>query len=1548
LTRGKQFERLVKWWLTQDPIWSRKIKTVWLWDEWPDYPGRDIGIDLVAEMTDGTLCAVQAKCFDENRDIPKSDLDSFISAASPRTFQHRLLVATTDGLSANAKRMLADQHVVRVMRSDLESSLDVWPASIDKLSAPTQPHASPRPHQNLAIIDVTNGFKANSRGQLIMACGTGKTLTALWIKETLKPKTTLVLVPSLNLLAQTLSEWAKNSLSPWQYLCVCSDDTVNKLDDQPISTVGDLPFEVTTNPADIAKFLSLGGERIIFSTYQSSAQVSKAQEQSGVSFDLVICDEAHRLTGKTDADYATVLDEKKIVGQKRLFMTATPRTYTTAAKTKAEERGVEITSMDDEHVFGPVLHKLSFGEAIRQDLLSDYRVLIVGVTDPQVQDLIDRREIVSVNDSVNTDARTLAAHIGLAKATKDYNLKRTISFHSRIKSADRFAKDHLKILDWLPETHKPSGDTWTGTISGAMNTGDRRRLIKQLSLDGNDRHALLTNARCLTEGVDVPSLDGVAFIDPRSSQVDIIQAVGRAIRKSKNKEIGTIVLPVLISTDSNAEDAIEDTSFKPIWAILNALKAHDDELSTELNNLRTELGRTGMTGALPDRLVEDLPADIDSILPGFSLKLSIAILEHSTSSWEMWFGMLQEYDRVNNHCLVPKSYLSGEYKLGQWVMSQRSKYNSSQLEKDKVDCLESLRGWSWSPYEHQWNTQFQFLTDFEREHGHCSIPRRTEEFESLAIWVSHQRNQFRKGLLPEQQVANLESLKSWEWSPGSDGFAELERFVLQFGHANVPADYSIDDFNLGKWCTRKRYEFQTGKISPENTERLTKFAGWSWNPEQDEWDRKLNLLRAFAKQNLHTNPPKGFTINDVDLHKFAKHLRSRFNSLSEVRKTQVSSIPHWTNDVFDFQFQRTLEALADYLDKFSGVMPITGTTYEYKSKVYKLGAWIVGRRQDYRKGKLDTQYIESLEALNNWTWNPLDDSREEMFEALQSFVSREGHANVPASHFEILRGREISLGAWVTQRRMRNRKNQLEEQDVDRLNAIPGWIWDSLIDKFEIGFSYLVEYVQKNGTAHVPTSEVIQTPDGQSFTLGSWCSSRRQENLRGVLPQEKKERLESLQGWTWDPKDSEWMKFYSSVLKYAEEFGSAPKRGFIDSSGMKIGNWCDSTRAYYNSQRLREDRIALMEDIPNWSWNPHDESWEAMKDLLIDYLQSNDRDIQAKHIYKGKQLGGWVSKQRQTYKEGKLLESRRITLEGIDGWSWERPQELSSGIRSDKTLLEKAPNSEPDWIDLLNDFIATEGHSYVPNNYKLDGKLLGKWVSKTRSRYKNRTLPGGIIEKLESIPAWRWEILEARWEDRLEELRQFAEQNGHISLRREVTEQNQLASWVGTQRVRYHQERLTKTQIQILETIPQWSWTPLQQTWETSFQYLLNYVNREGNANVPQDHFEDSFPLGRWVNKRRAAMKRGAMTEAEKKRLEDIPGWLWSPTSARKEEGFKLLQEFIDREGHARVPAKHIEMGFALGQWVTSRRQTYKRGKMLPAEQLRLENIRGWTWTIRE
>jgi superfamily II DNA or RNA helicase len=1389
--RGKQFERLVKWWLTQDPIWSRKVKNVWLWDEWPDYPGRDIGIDLVAEMTDGTLCAVQAKCFDENRDIPKSELDSFISAASQRTFQHRLLVATTDGLSANAKRMLADQLVVPVMRSYLESSLDVWPASIEELSAPAQPHASPRPHQNLAITDVTNGFEGNSRGQLIMACGTGKTLTALWIKETLKPKTTLVLVPSLNLLAQTLSEWAKNSLSPWQYLCVCSDDTVNKLDDQPISTVADLPFEVTTNPADIAMFLSLGGERIIFSTYQSSAQVAKAQKQSGVSFDLVICDEAHRLTGKTDTDYSTVLDEKKIVGQKRLFMTATPRTYTTAAKTKAEDRGVEITSMDDEHVYGPVLHKLSFGEAIKQDLLSDYRVLIVGVTDPQVQDLIDRRELVSVNDAVNTDARTLAAHIGLAKATKDYDLKRTISFHSRIKSADKFARDHLKILDWLPDTHKPSGDTWTGTISGAMNTGDRRRLIKQLSLDGEDRHALLTNARCLTEGVDVPSLDGIAFIDPRSSQVDIIQAVGRAIRKSKNKVIGTIVLPVLIPTDSDAEHAIEDSSFKPIWAILNALKSHDDDFAIELNNLRTELGRTGKPGDLPNRLVEDLPANIDSLLPGFSQKLSVAIIEQSTSPWEFWLGLMANYVKDNGNAYVPVDFRVGKFRLGQWVNSQRTKFKNGELEQERINKLETLEAWTWSQLDEVWNSYYQLLTEFVGEFGHSLVPHKPELYEGqkLFAWINMQRSRFSKGKLEIERSSRLESLPGWTWTPKEDNWDQwlllLDTYASTNGHTQVPQGYLVDTQDLGRWVSAQRTRYNKGKLEQDRISRLESFPAWTWNPHEANWETSFAALTEYTSKNGEARPPQSLVFDNIQLGSWVSHQRSehRKGRLEQEKVVRLELLPGWIWDSLSDSWDNFFSALIRYTNENRSARP----PKSYEADGIQLGAWVSAQRTRYNKGKLEQDRISRLESLAGWTWDQASEAWDGFFAVLDDYVNEFGAATPPQSY---VIGR-IKLGTWVNGQRQKYKKGQLGQQETRRLEALPGWTWEPLNGLWEAPFAQLVDFANEHGHVNVPDNRLLATDSD----LSGWIKRQRTAFKSGSLEQQKISQLEALPGWSWSPRSESWESFFELLKVFASEHGHAlvPQKSLYKTEDL--ASWVNSQRTRFKKGLLETNRIEKLESVVGWSWDPLAESWETyfalLKEYSLEYGHARVPQGTAATLYKGENLARWVNQQRSRYNKGNLETERVEKLETIVGWVW--------------SPLNETWNS---YFNLLKEFIIEHGHTKVPREPKLyKGVGLSTWVQSQRSNYKKEKMDQQSIIRLESLPGWAWNPHDTLWEESYAALHKYTLTHNSASPPRSyISDDIKIGSWVVTQRQKYKKQTLTKDQIERLEALDGWTW----------------------------------------------------------------------------------------------------------------------------------------------
>ncbi len=457
--RGKQFERFVKWFLTNEPEWATQVAQVWLWDEYPERWGIDCGIDLVFKHKNGELWAVQAKCYSPDYDITKHDVDKFLSESSRSSISKRLLIATTDGIGANAKQVCDGQEkpVVRYLLSNFESAEIDYPARFEDLyQAKLKEQPKPRPHQHEAIAATAENFTVADRGQLIMACGTGKTYTTLWIKEKLDARSTLVLVPSLSLLSQTLKEWTFAATQPFDVLCVCSDKTVGKRgDDEIIHSVADLAFPVTSNVDEIKQFLLGKGDKVVFSTYQSSPLIAEAQALSTPSpspmqgegwdggrgaadtefstptlalplqgggdkpippFDLIIADEAHRCSGKAGRDFSTVLDGNLIRANKRLFATATPRTYAANVHKAAEERGVEVFGMDDEAVFGKVFYSLPFPKAIQRGLLTDYRVVIIGVDDPTIAEWIKNREIVKPKEGEETDAESLAAQIGMLKA----------------------------------------------------------------------------------------------------------------------------------------------------------------------------------------------------------------------------------------------------------------------------------------------------------------------------------------------------------------------------------------------------------------------------------------------------------------------------------------------------------------------------------------------------------------------------------------------------------------------------------------------------------------------------------------------------------------------------------------------------------------------------------------------------------------------------------------------------------------------------------------------------------------------------------------------------------------------------------------------------------------------------------------------------------------------------------------------------------------------------------------------------------------------------
>ena len=648
---GHSFERLCKFYLENSPKYRGEFKGVWLWRDWPKRWGPDTGIDLIAETIDGEIWAIQAKGINPDRSIPKSELDSFLSESNRPEIKFRLIIASTDDIGVNARRTIAGQQIPVgfVLRGDLLGEELQWPEHLGEKPQP-KPRKIPKPHQEEAIRNVLKGFQTSKRGKLILACGTGKTLTSLWIHERLGSKRTLFLVPSLSLINQTLLEWSTNAKQDFDRIIICSDDTVTHSgEDHAMSSTADLGIEVTTEPGVIAKFLKRKHSKpvVVFCTYQSSDRLTAAQKHGAPSFDLAIADEAHRTTGYVESNFSAILDNAKIKSEKRLFMTATPRYFTDRVIEKSQELEYEMASMDDKEKYGPVFHQLTFGAAIKGNLLSDYRVVIISASENE-RKMAEEAVLVRTHEGLFTDARTFAAQIGLAKAIKKYNLHKIITFHSSVAKAKRFADlgvlDSLpSIIKKLPESSKPSGEIWTSHISGLTPAGRRKTLLNQFAAFPKTTRAILTNCACLGEGVDVPTLDGVAFIDPKRSQVDIIQAVGRVIRKAEGVGKGTIVIPVFIDERDDEDAVLTSSAFKPVWQVIRALRAHDEVLAEELDELRLKLGKRSPYGGkvkLPASIKVDIPT---LVFNDFERAFNVRTVEATTNKPNLKIEQILEW-----------------------------------------------------------------------------------------------------------------------------------------------------------------------------------------------------------------------------------------------------------------------------------------------------------------------------------------------------------------------------------------------------------------------------------------------------------------------------------------------------------------------------------------------------------------------------------------------------------------------------------------------------------------------------------------------------------------------------------------------------------------------------------------------------------------------------------------------------------------------------------------------------------------------------------------
>lgn len=645
--KGFRFELLMQRFLTSDPKYSSIIKQVWLWNEFPyrkDFGGKDTGIDLVALTHNGEYWAVQCKCYAEDTYIDKPAVDSFLATSSKsfkngkqekRVFSFRLWISTTNKWGANAEETIRNQkpEVGRIDLTYLENASVDW-IKLEKGTsgkAARNPQKKLRPHQQTALNCAHEHFKTADRGKLIMACGTGKTYVSLKIaeNETCNKGLILLLVPSIALMSQTLNEWTSEAATDIDAICICSDAEVSKKkskdEDTQLTHIEDLALPATTNTTEIIYRLQESLEKkkdgltLVLSTYQSIEVISKAQKElnsrnnNKCVFDMIICDEAHRTTGVTLADedesaFTKVHDNDFINAKKRMYMTATPRLYKDSAKRAAEEKDAILCSMDDKEIYGEEIYRIGFGESVDRGLLADYKVIILTIDSSFIKDLpVPLRKMIT--DAKTDDAEKLVGCVnalskregkltggGIFKEVDPEPMKRAVAFCQTIAISKLTTNIFNSYKDVYYEklTHVERSemvDISADHIDGTMNATLRSEKLSWLKSEAREEHEcrILTNVRCLSEGVDVPALDAVIFLSARNSEIDVVQSVGRVMRTStaSGKKYGYIIIPVIISSDQEPEDILsDDNNFKVVWTILRALRAHDDRFDATVEEIK--------------------------------------------------------------------------------------------------------------------------------------------------------------------------------------------------------------------------------------------------------------------------------------------------------------------------------------------------------------------------------------------------------------------------------------------------------------------------------------------------------------------------------------------------------------------------------------------------------------------------------------------------------------------------------------------------------------------------------------------------------------------------------------------------------------------------------------------------------------------------------------------------------------------------------------------------------------------------------------------------
>ncbi len=999
---------------------------------------RDYGIDGVFKTLLGHLNAYQVKFRTNRPSLTWRELSTFMGLADSPHIRSRVLFTNCDDLPSVLNER---QGFFCIRGSDLDRleidelrAIEAWLEDAVYIA----PIKKPLPHQAEALEALLPALQDNDRVSAIMACGTGKTLISLWIAEQHKANLILVLIPSLALLRQVLHEWLRESSLPnLAYMCVCSDSTVKEGLDSLSTTQTDLDFQVSTDGASVRDFLDadFNGTKVVFSTYQSARVVGEALK-SDEAFDLAIFDEAHKTAGREGRNFAFALEDSNLPIRKRLFLTATPRHYNPHKKTQEGEAQL-VFSMDRPDVYGPQAFCLTFAEAAKLGIICGYKVIISVITSDMVtNEQLKRGDVLVNGDAVR--ARQVANQIALRDAIEKYGVQKVFTFHKTVASAKSFVSDKSEGI----RTHLPEFDTFH--VNGKMPTVRREREMRDFR---SAPRAVMSNARCLTEGVDVPAVDMVAFLSPRRSRVDIVQATGRAMRRSPGKTTGYVLVPLFVeqAAEESVEAAVSRTDFGEVWDVLSSLKEQDEVLAELIRDMGEQKGRgKGFDDSgFADRV------DLSGVQIGLdALRTAVATrcFEGLYSSWDTYFGKLVAFNERFGHCNV-KTQWEDDLSLGSWVNVQRARLAKGTLTVEQIARLDRL-GFVWNWQEQRsndnWMRYYRKLKLFKERFGHCNVETGWKEDPALPSWVSAQRNKKNKGGLSDEKIRRMDELGFvWDWQVQKahetwmKWYRELEYYVKENGNANIPRTHANTKLASWVWIQRQRRKGTLKRKGIQDSMtaeqiRLLDELGFPWDARDSRWMEYVENLKKFKEQHGHCDVDLVVDKNDK-LHKWVNRQRSEKaqGKMSTERMAALDALGFsWGGQKFEEKWSEMYNRLKRYHAEHGNV----DVPDRFRDDT-KLAAWVTTQRLMRKKAMLPDERVRLLDELG-FTWQQrVRESWEDSYHKLIEFKAKHGHCRVPLNYKE-----NPKLGRFVNVMRTQKKRENLSQERIELLERI-GFQW---------------------------------------------------------------------------------------------------------------------------------------------------------------------------------------------------------------------------------------------------------------------------------------------------------------------------------------------------------------------------------------------------------------------------------------------------------------------------------------------------------------------------